>query len=203
MAELPAGLLAGGAPQALCLARVRHLRVVSRYCGCPWLAAPPVPARERPTQPSARAARRSPLLTRRCVRGASCVHAALAPQVCLNSYRKQASKPPASVGEEWPSRLADSACLCKNPEVAPCQLNCVWAFQGTTVPWVKAQPYRCTRCCTHPRCTTRWGIGLPVPAQTTFIQPQGWPCWSQAGCHRSGLRSGSAGGWAACDGPQL
>src|SRR5215471_17762270 len=50
--------------------------------------------------------------------------------------------------------------------VAPCQLNCVWAFRGQSVPRGKAQPYHCTRCCTQPRCTTRWGIGLPVPAQT-------------------------------------
>jgi hypothetical protein len=28
-----------------------------------------------------------------------------------------------------------------------------------------------------------------------------WPCWSEAGCHRSALRRRSAGGRVACDGP--
>ena len=38
--------------------------------------------------------------------------------------------------------------------------------------------------------------GLPVPAQTPQ-QPKGWPCWSEAGCHRSALRRSSAGGRVA------
>jgi hypothetical protein len=61
--------------------------------------------------------------------------------------------------------------LCEHASVAACQLNCVWAFQGKSVPWVKAQPSVCTRCGTQPsgtqpRRTTRWGLGLPVLAQT-------------------------------------
>src|SRR5215831_239879 len=70
------------------------------------------------------------------------------------------------------------------------------AFQGTSVPWVKAQPCRCTRCCTHPRCTTRWGIGLPVPAQTPPNSPKAGP----AG-HRRGATGGGFGLARPVDGP--
>jgi hypothetical protein len=44
-------------------------------------------------------------------------------------------------GEEWPPRVANSARLCANAAVAPCQLNRVWAFRGKSFPRVKACTY--------------------------------------------------------------
>src|SRR5215831_20114761 len=70
------------------------------------------------------------------------------------------------------------------------------AFQGTSVPWVQAQPCRCTRCSTQPRCTTRWGIGLPVPAPTPPHSPRAGP----AG-HRRGATGGGFGLARPVDGP--
>src|SRR5215469_2327623 len=81
-------------------------------------------------------------------------------------YMNQGQKAPRlEPGDAWPPLLADSACLCEKYAVAPCQLNHVWAFRGKAFPRVKARTYLWTACYTHPSCTTRWGIGVPVPHQ--------------------------------------
>jgi len=97
-------------------------------------------------------------------------------------------------GEEGPARLADSACLCKQNEVAPCHLPAVWAFQGKTVPWLQAQPSRCAPCCTHARGTTRWGS---VPAHPPAHSRRAGRCG-----HSSGAPGGGCGLARPVDGPR-
>src|SRR5215470_15323 len=84
-------------------------------------------------------------------------------------------------GDAWPSRLADSACLCEKASVAPCQLKRVWAFRGTSFPRGNARTNSWTACSTQPRSKPRWGLGLPVSAPTPPNSRRAGRCANSSG----------------------